>query len=188
MMTPANSEADVAKQYSQANAQLLTYIEALKRVTAAANYAMPRTSMVSKPMLYSGQVDVSNLPESTFPVYFQQYPGNAGPPPMNMAMPLQQALTGFMQPRRLVTLKSFMSFTDSFDDAVTYSNGIVVAMSPENAAWIWKQCAYITPLSNESDKTEYLFLPESRFVMGNSSQQTYDGKTYTVIEMSEFPL
>jgi hypothetical protein len=191
MMIPALSEADVALQYEKVNQQLQTYLDALKRVTAAALDAMPRTSYLSKPKLYSGQVDVSNLSIETFPVYFTQYPGNAGPPPMNMAMPLPQALTTFMQPGQLVNLKSFMSFTDSLEEAIKYSNGIVVEMSPQKdppTNWNWLQCAYITALSNEVDKTEYLFMPGSQFIMGQSSQQTYDGKNYTVIQMSEWTL
>lgn len=191
LMTPVTSEKEVAQQYQQVNKDLQFYIEALKRLTAAAVYSMPRTSYISKPKLYSGQVDVSNLPIGTFPVYFTQCPVNAGPPPMDMQMPLQQALTGFMAPNSIVNLKSFMSFTDSLEDAIHYSNGIVVVMSPQTVTpttWTWRQCAYITALSNEAGKTEYLFMPGSQFIVGKSSKQTYNGRNYTLIEMSEWTL
>lgn len=187
MMTPANTEQEVAAQYPNVAEPLYRMLDALKRVTTSALISMPRTSVVSKPLLYSGQVDVSNLGEDALPVYFREYPGNAGPAGSPMGMPLAQALSSFMAPGQIVTLKSFMSFTDTLDDAVHYSNGILVEMSPAARNVTWRQCAYVTPFSNEADKTEYLFCPDSQFVMGTSSQQIINGKSVTVIGMTEAP-
>lgn len=186
MMTPATSEADVATQYQAVNVQLKADLDCLKRVIAAALQAMPRTTVLSIPALYSGQVDVSNLGTSAFATYFLEYPGNAGPPPAPMGEPLNQALAGFLSAGNVVTLKSFLSTTDTQNDAVNYSNGILLQITPNGGSVVWGQCAYVTPLSNEATKTEYLFGPNAQFLMGPSSQQTINGKTLTVIQMTAF--
>jgi hypothetical protein len=184
MMQPCTSQAQVQAQYDQVSDQLALLLGALKRVTVAALASMPRTSVVATPALYSGQVDVSNLGETALATYFLEYPGNAGPPPAPMGMPLATALSGFMAPGAEVTLKSFMSTTDSQQDALNYSNGILLQISPGGDFPVWTQCAYVTPLSNEATKTEYLFMPGARFVMGQSSQETIGGKSVTVIPMT----
>ena len=165
------------------SAPLKANLDALKRVTSAALQAMPRTSVFAIPALYSGQVDVSNRP-AAFATYFLEYPGNAGPPPTPMGEPLNQALAGFLNEGSVVTLKSFLSTTDTQSDAANYANGILLQIAPNPGSVVWGQCAYVTPLSNEATKTEYLFGPGAQFLMGPSGPQTIGGKTLMVIQMT----
>lgn len=60
-------------------------------------------------------------------------------------------------------------------------------MSSASQRKIWEECAYITSLSDGATKTEYLFTAGAQFVMGTASQQTYNGKPVTVINMTEAP-
>ena len=185
LMQPASSREDVASQYPNVAPTLQTLLDALKEVTAAALAAMPRTSTLAVPNLYSGQVDVSNLGEAALATYFLEYPGNAGPVGTPMGMDLEAALAGFMAPGQTVTLKSFLSTTDSEADALHYSNGILLLISPAaDNHGVWSNCAYVTPLSNEAVKTEYLFGPGSAFVLGQSYPLTVGGKTVTVIPLT----
>jgi hypothetical protein len=128
-------------------------------------------------------VDVSNLGQNALATYFLEYPGNAGPPPAPMGEPLDQALAGFMAPGSVVTLKSFMSTTSSQTVAAQYANGILLEITQADGM-LWDGCAYVTPLSNEATKDEYLFAPGTRFVMGQASQQTIGGKLLTVLPMT----
>lgn len=185
LMSPCYSELEVQVQYDRFSAELKILLDALKRITVAAVQSMPRTSILSIPALYSGQVDVSNLGAGAFATYFLEYPGNAGPPGTPMGMPLEQALETFLAPDQPVTLKSFLSTTDSEQDALRYSNGILLQLTPDPSRAVWTDCAYVTPLSNEATKTEYLFVPGSRFLMGKSWQETMGGKTITIISMQE---
>lgn len=185
MMTPASSEEQVAEQYEKTHQTMRGYLDALLRLTRAALVSMPRTSVHSKPMLYSGQVAISNLGPDAMAVYFEEYPGNAGPPGQPMGMPIDQALEGFMAPGNVVHLKSFISFTDSLKDAEHYSNGIIIQMSPAPGSAVWREAAYITGLSNEADKIEYTFPPGAAWRIDGWSTRIIDGKTYTVILASE---
>lgn len=188
LMEPAKSREDVDVQYDKVHLELLRYLDALKRVTSVAIAAMPRTCIKAKPKLYSGQVDIS-LPTCIFPVFFEEYPGNKSSTPEKMGMPLKDALSTFMNKSQVVTLKAFMAFTDSQEDAINYSSGILVEMSPapltNNSTGTWRQCAFVSKLSNELYKTEYLFTPGSKFLMGDHSLIQANGKEYTLIRMSE---
>lgn len=185
MMKPAASLAEVGAQLDRVAVPLKTDLDALARVTAAAKYALPRVSTLSKPELYSGQVAISNLGESAFAVYFLEYPGNAGPVGTPMAMELEQALGSFMAPGHTLTLKSFISFTDSLQDAMHYQNGIVLKLRPPAGARTWGEgITYITPLSDEDDKIEYTFSPGARVRINSFEKQTVSGKEVVVIDMS----
>jgi hypothetical protein len=187
MMLPANSLSDVSSQLAKVAAPLKQYLDALERVTMAGKYALPRVSQLSQPFLYSGQVAISNLGESAFPIYFQEYPGNAGPVGTVMAMDLDVALSTFMAPPKLVTLKSFLSFTDSLEDAMHYQNGIVLKLSPPPQLRTWGDgITYITPLSDESDKIEYTFSPGASIQINSFEKQTVNQKQVTIIDMT-FP-
>ena len=188
MMLPATSEQQVAVQYQKVKQQMLTYLDALMRLTRSSMYSMPRTSTLAKPMLYSGQVAISNLGQDAMAVYFEQYPGNAGPVGAPMGMPIDEALQSFMSPGSLLTLKTFVSFTDSEDDAQHYSNGIIIEMSPPKGAAVWPQCTYITPLSDGATKTEYTYAPGSRWEITGSRKETIGDKTYTVLSMLDHPV
>jgi hypothetical protein len=136
-------------------------------------------------LLYSGQVDVSNLGEAAFATYFEEYPGNAGPVGDPMGMPIKQALASFMKPGSRLRLKSVMSFTDSLTDAQHYSNGIIVTIQPLPGSEVWAQCAYITSLSNEANKIEYVFPKGATFVVVSHGQQEIGDKVYTTILLEE---
>ena len=188
LMKPSYSVQEVAEQYHRVKSQMRIYMDALMRLTHSAMYAMPRTSTLSKPMLYSGQVDISNLGESAMAVHFRQYPGNAGPVGAPMGMPIDEALQGFMEPGSLLTVKDIISFTDSADDARKYSNGIIIEMSPPRGVVVWPQCPYITPLSNGSDKTEYTYPPGSQWKITGSRKETHNRKGYTVLSVTDSPV
>jgi hypothetical protein len=181
------TEREVTAEYERVAGTLRGMLDALKRITTAAVRSMPRTSGLAVPRLYSGQVEISNLGEPAFARHFLEYPGNAGPPPATMGMPLDRALRTFLAPGQTVTLKSFLSTTDSQQDALHYSNGILLQIDRAPSDPVWPESAYITPLSDEADKTEYLFAPASRFQMSDSHQETIGGKLITVINMTELP-
>lgn len=187
MMDPISEpyQEGIAAQYPNIKQPLIQYLDALGRVTTAAMQSMPRTSVLSKPELYSGQVDVSNLGPEALATYFLQYPGNNGPEGSPMGMPVEQALAGFMQPGSVINLKSVMSFTDSLEDAQRYSNGIIVRIKPLPGSDVWTQCAYITSLSNEVNKIEYTFPEGSAFKVNDYEKQVTDNREYVVIYLEE---
>ena len=185
MMVPAKSLSDVASQLAKVASPLNVYLGALKRLAIAGKYALPRVSQLSQPFLYSGQVAISNLGESAIPIYFQQYPGNAGPVGSVMAMDLDVALDTFMAPFRVVTLKSFISFTNSLKDAMHYQNGIVLKLAPPAQGPTWGDgITYITPLSDEANKIEYLFSPGAVIQINSFEKQTINQKPVTIIDMT----
>lgn len=185
LMTPADSEADVTAQYATTHCTMRAYTDALQRLTSAAIESMPRTSIISKPMLYSGQVAISNLGTDAMAVYFKEYPGNAGPVGAAMGMPIEEALNTFMAPGNVIHLKSFISFTDNLEDAQHYSNGIIIEMAPAPNSVIWHQATHITGLSDEADKIEYTFIPGSGWLITGWRKETLKGKDYTVISARE---
>ncbi len=183
MMVPANSLADVQAQLKVKAPILQPMNVSESNIIIAAINSMPRTSVISKPKLYSGQVAISNLGSSHFATYFQELPANSDPSLPPLEMDLNTALSTFMAVGNTITLKSFISFTDSFDDAEHYSNGIIIVVSPPDGAVVWEQTTYITPLSDGPDKTEYLFQPNTKFTVQDIQPVSSGGKNYTQISL-----
>lgn len=165
MMLPASTLQDVQSQLNSKAPTLNTNNISESNIINAALTSMPRTSCISVPKLYSGQVAISNLGPEHFATYFEEMPANSDPSLPPLQMPLANALSSFMAVKNSITLKSFMSFTDSFQDAQHYSNGIVIIVTPPNGAINWEQSTYITPLSDGPEKTEYLFHPSTKFLV-----------------------
>lgn len=165
MMVPAETEESVATQLQQKAPTLYSYVNAEINLIAAALHGLPRTSTLAVPKLYSGEVDISQLSKSQLCAHYQELPANKGPKGTKLQMQFFLARVGFMAPGKTITVKGIVPFTDSSADAMKYSNGILLTVEPPVEALIWKKAAYITPLSNNLDKTEYLFYPDTRFTV-----------------------
>jgi len=163
MMTPARSYLDVLKQLDKCADLLKRLNEAELRLLRAALISMPRTSILEVPILYSGQVALSNLGTHHFAASFLQFPGNKGPVGASMEMPLHEALDSFIQKGKIITTKVVMSFTHKENDAMHSQNGILIKLQPPDDAVVWDQCGYITPLSDGPEKAEYAFPPGTLF-------------------------
>ncbi|MGJ8691021.1 MAG: hypothetical protein ACSHW0_00920 [Thalassotalea sp.] len=176
LMTPAESLANVQQQLKEQAPILNAMNLSENNIIMAALAGMPRTSTIAKPNLYSGQVAIANLGTGKFASYFTQLPANSDPSLPPIEMNLQKAIDSFMAVGQTLTLKTFMSFTDSFDDAMHYSNGIVICVSPSKDTVTWQQATYITPLSDGPTKVEYLFNIGTKFLVKNITNVKYQGK------------
>lgn len=183
LMVPATSYDDVYGQLLNVCSQLQAYNDAENRLAATAFQCLPRTSVLAKPQLFSGQVDISNLGPEHFAPEFLQFPGNAGPTTVSLQMPLEQALATFITVGSTISTKMIWSFTDSITDAMHYQNGILLIANPRAGAVVWDAANYITPLSDDPEKIEYTFPPRTRFLIQDVSTQTIEGKTVTVITL-----
>ena len=182
MMKPANSLDDVKKQLANKKDSLLINNNSEINIIEVALNALPRISTLKKPNLFSGQVSIGNLGSKHFATYFKEFPYNWDKNE-ELEMPLDEALDTFIQPGKSITLKSPMSFTDSLDDAMHYSNGIVLIVTPKEGSLYWEDTTYITPLSDGPNKTEYLFKPTTRFLVKSIEKKNLDKKTITVINL-----
>lgn len=185
LMSPASTLGEVERQLSSVENKLSGLLAGLKAATQTAMMAMPRTLTSVYPALYSGQVAIQNLGQPAMAVYFEEYPGNAGPVGSTMGMPIDEALKGFMAPNATLTLKSFISFTNDQEGAMHYSNGILLSLTPPSGKVDWgEDITYITPLSDQDDKIEYTLHPGAQLVVTGTHQETFSGKTITVIDLS----
>jgi hypothetical protein len=182
MMKPAKSLEDVKNQLDEKASILRINNLSELNIIEASLKSMPRTSIIKIPKLYSGQVAISNLGTEHFATYFEEFPNNADSnKPLEMA--LTEALDTFIKTGNTLTLKSPMSYTDSLKDAMHYSNGIVLIASPKKGAVHWEEATYITPMSDGPEKIEYLFHPNTKFLIENIEAQNQDGKEVTVISL-----
>jgi hypothetical protein len=176
MMTPAHNLDEVVAQLNEVAPQLYQYNQAENNILTTAFLSMPRTSTLAKPHLYSGQVDISNLGTEHFATEFLEFPGNAGPVSNPLQMPLQEALSSFIQVGKTITTKMVWSFTDSIEDAMHYQNGILLIANPPEGAVLWDCANYVTPLSDDPNKTEYTFPPNTQFMIQKIEQKTIQEK------------
>lgn len=163
LMEPSNSFDDVQTQLETVRDDLHRLSDVQNRLLAAATYSLPRTSIVAAPMLYSGQMDISQLGLDHFGIEFLESPLNSGPVGRTLVSPLADALSSYLAPGRTVTTKTAWSFTDKLEDAVHYANGILIILHPAEGSWVWDQPAFITPLSDDPGKNEYVSAPGTAF-------------------------
>lgn len=183
MMHPSDSLDDVRQQLEEKKDTLYTCNLAEIDVLVSALRSLPRTSCISKPALYSGQVAIFNLGSHHFATYFEEMPANhdASLPPLGM--PLAKAIDTFIQQGKTLTLKTFMAFTDTYEDACHYSNGIVLIVHPPAGAVTWQRTTYVTPLSDGPTKTEYLFELGTQFEVMDVQPNGDDGNVVITLRV-----
>ncbi|CAE6505928.1 unnamed protein product [Rhizoctonia solani] len=166
LMAPAESEQEVLDQLEAVLPQLQHLSTVENRLLSIAASSMPRTPKASTPRLYSGQLDMHQFGLDRFGVQFTQCPLNAGPPGVSLRVDLEKSLETFLRPGSSITTKQVWSFSDSLDIAMSYQNGIVlVVQPPDDGSLVWETPCYVTPLSCEADKVEWIFPPGTTFTV-----------------------
>ncbi|KAJ6510345.1 hypothetical protein C8R45DRAFT_386487 [Mycena sanguinolenta] len=165
MMKPAKTQDEVTSQLQNVYAELQHLSDIQNRIISAALLSLPRTSIVSKPYLFSGQVDIYQMGMSRFGIEMLQFPGNAGPVGKVLEIEFATAIASFAKPGSVITTKMCWSFADTEAEARHYANGILLIVQPpaDTASVVWDDVAYITDLSTSPAKTEYVFPPGSSF-------------------------
>ncbi|KAK2464971.1 hypothetical protein APHAL10511_003047 [Amanita phalloides] len=184
MMKPAPSLADVESQLTSVRDHLHEFSAVQNRLMAAALQVMPRTSLVAKSRLFSGQVDIYQMGLDRFGIEFLQCTMNTGPVGEALIMAFASVMSSYVSEGKVITTKMVWSFTDSVQDALHYQNGILlVANPPEDDSWVWEAATYITSLSDDPKKTEYIFAPGTSFLVQRIDEATVGDKQVVVINL-----
>ncbi|KAL7814989.1 hypothetical protein V8C44DRAFT_363386 [Trichoderma aethiopicum] len=181
MMEPADSLDNLTAQLDAVIERVYALSEVENRLLGAALEAMPRTAIASKPRLFSGQVDMKQLGTERFGIEFLECPLNEGPVGVELADSLEDALASYLAVGRTVTTKMAWSFTDNLADAIHYSNGIVLVLDPPPDAWVWEAVAFVTPLSDDPGKIEYVAAPGTKFEVKSVRRTVFLDRNVTVI-------
>ena len=188
MMRPAHTLDDVKLQLAEVAPALREISDVENRLLSAAVLALPRTSIFSKRRLYSGQLDIYQFGLDRFGTEFLECPLNKGPVTDSMTIPFELVINTYVSPGSIITTKMFWAFTDTVEDALHYSSGIlIIANPPHPTSRVWDTVSHITPLSDDSEKTEYIFPPRSRFRVLEVEKTTANGKPLTVINLTPIP-
>lgn len=188
MMKPASSQQDVQTQLENVATELHKFSDVQNRLLSAAMQALPRTSIMPKSQLFSGQMDIYQLGLEHFGIEFLECPLNKGPVSESLTFAFESATTSYVSQGKTITTKMVWSFTDSVKDAMHYSNGILLVANCPGDSWVWETAAYVTPLSDDPTKTEYTFMAGSQFeVQSVEHQVTIGGKEVVVITLQPKP-
>lgn len=183
LMEPAQKLEEVSSQLIKVVDKLHKFSNVQNRLLAAAMESLPRTSVISKPQLFSGQVDVSQFGLERFGAEFLECPLNNGPVGDELVVPFADVLASFVAVGKTITTKMVWSFADSLDDAIHYSNGILLTANPPNDHPVWQKPSYITPISNDPKKIEYIFAPGTQFKVQSIERATLMGKEVVLISL-----
>ncbi|KAK3688259.1 hypothetical protein B0T22DRAFT_148908 [Podospora appendiculata] len=182
MMQPAASLGDVSKQLGTVAGALQNLSEVENRILSAAAQSLPRTSMFQFTQLFSGQVDIYQLGLDHFGIEFLECPLNDNTQDV-LEVAFSAATASYASPGHVVTTKMVWSFTSSATDAIHYSNGILlVANIPSNSV-VWDRASYVTTLSDDPNKDEYLFMPSTQFIVESISNAVVKDTSVTVITL-----
>src|SRR5258708_28722060 len=96
MMEPADSLDGVKRQLEKVVSRLRQLSDVQNRLLAAAIAAMPRTSLFSKPRLFSGQVDIYQFGLDRFGVGLLECPLNKSPVAESMTIDLKTVLSTYV--------------------------------------------------------------------------------------------
>ncbi|KAL0065512.1 hypothetical protein AAF712_007422 [Marasmius tenuissimus] len=163
MMEPAETQLEVESQLTKVHSELHEFSDVENRLLTAAVQSLPRTCVLAKPYLFSGQVDIQHMGMNRFGIEMLQFPGNEGPVGNTLEVAFVTAEESFLKPDSIITTKMVWAFTDTASDAMRYSNGILLVLEPPADSLVWDTVAYVTELSDSQRKTEYVFPPGSSF-------------------------
>ncbi|KAK7046034.1 hypothetical protein VNI00_007029 [Paramarasmius palmivorus] len=190
LMVPAKSRQEVMNQLVGTSGSSGVQ-EALKRFTATQNsilsiavHCLPRTPRFTTPYLYSGQLDMSQLHKDQFAAAFLQFELNKGPPGVILAQDFTVTTESLVQPYDIITTKQVWSFGDTLDIALHYQNGIILVIngnSPLSDSAVWDTPAFVTHLSNDLEKIEWVVPPGTSFLVTTSEWRVINGKQIYVI-------
>ncbi|KAJ5782359.1 hypothetical protein N7457_004133 [Penicillium paradoxum] len=183
MMKPAWTQLEVELQLLHIRAKLEKAVEVENRLLSAAMESLPRTSILSKPHLFSGQLDLSQLDIGDFAISFRECPSNKGPIFQPLRHDLAKATSTYLAEGKVVTTKVTWSFTDSIDEAMHYSNGIILVADFSDDSRVWETASYITPLSIDPKKTEYTFPPGSQFEVQSVDETILMGRSLLIFKL-----
>ncbi|KLO07087.1 hypothetical protein SCHPADRAFT_837093 [Schizopora paradoxa] len=183
LMKPAYSLDNVRTQLNDVGSELHNFSAVQNRLLSAAMNSLPRTTLFKHAQLFSGQVDIYQLGLDRFGIGFLESPANNGPVGQELISTFADALSTYVSAGRTITTKMVWSFTDSVEDAMHYSNGILLVANVPQDSWVWDQASYITPLSNDPAKTEYTFHPGSQFRVESITNATVSGRNIVIITL-----
>ena len=181
MMKPAWCLLEVELQLLSVREKIQRASEVENRLLSAAIQSLPRTSIFSKPQLFSGQPDMTSLDVENFGTSFLECPSNKGPVSKPLKDNLKNTLSTYLAEGKTVTTKAVWSFTDSIEGAIHYSNGILLVANFSETSCIWDTASYITPLSTDPKKIEYIFMAGSQFEVQSVDEATLMDKEILVI-------
>jgi len=181
LMNPADSLDNVKVQLGFVVEALQNFSSVENRLLSAAMQALPRTSVFEHVQLFSGQLDIYQLGLDHFGIEFLECPLNDGPVGEELVTSFAGALATFASTGKIITTKMVWSFADSLQDAMHYSNGIVLVANMPSDSVVWDRASYITRLSDDPKKIEYTFMPETQFEVQGVDNATVDGKQIVVI-------
>ena len=104
-MQTANSQNDVDSQLKSIYRELRRFSDVENRLLTAAIHSLPRTCILSKPYLFSGQVDIYQMGMSRFGIEMLEFPGNAGPVSQALEVEFATAAASFLKPDSVITTK-----------------------------------------------------------------------------------
>ena len=183
MIQPSPSRNDVYRQLSNVATKLHPFSEVENRLLSAAMQSMPRTPVTTRPQLFSGQIDILGLGLDCFGIEFFECPLNQGPSNRSLKIDFATAMSTDISPRKIVTTKMGWSFTDTMEDAMHYSNGILLVANHPEDSFVWETAAYVTPLSDDPGKIEYTFAPGSHFEVQWIDTMEFQGTQVAVINL-----
>lgn len=183
LMEPASSLEEVHSQLATVGDELHQLSDVQNRLIEAALYSLPRTSILSSPVLFSGQMDISQLGLDHFGIEFLECPLNDGPASRTLVSSFNDAVSSYIAPGHTVTTKTAWSFTDRLEDAVNYANGILLVLHPRDDSWVWDEPTFITPLSDDPAKNEYVSAPGTRFLVSSVDDAGVLGKEMKLITL-----
>lgn len=181
IMKPSWCLLEVELQLLDVREEVQRASEIENRLLSAAIQSLPRTSIISKPQLFSGQPDMTSLDVENFGTSFLECPSNKGPVSKPLRDKLKNTLSTYLAEGKTVTTKAVWSFTDSIEGAIHYSNGILLVANFSGTSCVWDTASYITPLSTDPKKIEYIFMAGSQFEVQFVDEATLMDKEILVI-------
>ncbi|KAI1083312.1 hypothetical protein F5B20DRAFT_596406 [Whalleya microplaca] len=187
MMKPSNSLDDVKAQLSRVASDLHNWSDVENRLLSTAMESLPRTSVLQHPILYSGQVDIYQLGLDHFGIEFLECPLNSGPVGEELVTAFAEVMGTYVAIGKTITTKMVWSFTDNVNDAMHYSNGILLVAKAPGGSFVWDRAAYVTDLSDDPKKTEYPFMLGTRFEVQLVENITFNDKPIVKITLQPEP-
>lgn len=183
----AQNEAQVASQLTAAVAAKLQPLVASElNILKYAVLNLPRISTSTYPQLFRGAMPLNTRPgfssAKRFGASMMEFKGNSGPVGQPLEVALETAKAELFANGAYITPKACWSFTNTYNDAINYQNGIIVTVNPPAGYEYWPSGASILPFSVNPGAVEFNFPTRTRYQIEDTGWVTVNGQKLLSIE------
>ena len=179
---PVSSIMEFEHQLNQKENHLVQLNDSEIDLLLAALAVLPPTTYMDQPVLYVTSTEFGFPPSEYLGALFEESPANQQGD-AELPMPLEEALSTFIEEGKTLTIKGIIACTDSMDKALTQAGDVLLSITPPVNSVVWNDVKNITSMSSQKNENRFVVKAGTRFQVEQIIRTQLFGKELTKIEL-----